>query len=70
MFGKIKLGKTILNGLKRAFKININEQTEDEDISDSLAKATKILARLITFAVLYKFFPEVWEAAFHLIVGG
>lgn len=69
MFGSIKIGKTLLNGVKRAFKINTSEETPDIDIHDSLAKAVKILSRLIVFVVLYKFFPEIWEMAFKLVIG-
>lgn len=67
MFKNIKIGKTILNGVKRALKINVSEETPDEDIHDTLAKAVKIISRLIAFIVLYKFFPEIWEQAFALI---
>lgn len=70
LFGKIKLGKTLLNGVKRALKINVSEQTPDEEINDGVAKAIKILARLIAAVVLYKLFPDVWEGIFQLVIGG
>lgn len=61
---------TIINGIGRAFKINVSEQTEPENINDAVAKAIKILTRAVVLIVLYKFFPEMFEQFFSLIFNG
>lgn len=58
---------TIFEGVKRAFKINVSEQTAPEDINDAMAKAIKILTRTIILIALYKFFPNEFEQFFALI---
>lgn len=68
-FEKVKLGKTLLNGVKRALKINVKEETPDEDVHDGLAKAIKIIARLIAAVVLYKLFPDEAQMLFRLVTG-
>lgn len=70
LFGKIKLGKTIVNGVKRALKINVKEETPDEDIHDGLAKAVKIIARAAAVIVVYKLFPDQAEMLFGYIFAG
>lgn len=70
MFPKIKIGKTILEGVKRALKINVSEATPDEEVDDAIAKAIKIATRTAVFLILYKMFPDFWEQAFSLIFAG
>lgn len=64
----IKIGKTLLNGVKRAFKINVTEWTEDDEVSDALAKAIKIGTRLVVLVVLARTFPEQFQALFELVI--
>lgn len=70
MFKKIKIGKTIFNGIKRALKVNVAEVTTDDDINDALAKAVKIITRAAILIVLYKLFPGSFEELFNLIAQG
>lgn len=58
---------TLFDGVKRAFKINVSEQTEPETINDSTAKAIKILTRAVVLVVLYKLFPDQFEQFFNMI---
>jgi len=58
---------TLFEGVKRAFRINVSEQTEPETINDAAAKAIKIITRAVVLVALYKFFPEQFEQFFALI---
>lgn len=60
---------TIFDGVKRAFRINVSEQTEPETINDAAAKAIKILTRAVVLVALYKAFPEKFMEFFNLIFG-
>lgn len=64
-----KLLPTLINGVGRAFKVNVSEQTEPEDIHDATAKAIKVLTRAIILIVLYKLFPSEFEQFFNMIFG-
>ena len=59
----------IFDGVKRAFKINVSEQTAPENINDAAAKAIKILTRTVVLIGLYKAFPEKFMEFFNLIFG-
>lgn len=61
---------TVFEGVKRAFRINVSEQTEPETINDAAAKAIKILTRAAVLIVLYKLFPDQFEQFFALIFQG
>ena len=62
-----KIGKTVLNGLKRAIRINIQEVTDDDDIQDAVAKAIKLATRAIIVITLAKLFPDEVRLLFSLI---
>ena len=64
-----KLLPTLLNGVGRAFKINVSEETEPEDIHDATAKAIKVLTRAVVLIALYKLFPAEFEQFFAMIFG-
>lgn len=64
----INIGKTIWNGVKRAFRVNVTEWTEDDEVSDALAKAIKIGTRLVVLIVLARVFPEEFQTLFELII--
>jgi hypothetical protein len=64
-----KLLPTLINGVGRAFKINVSEETEPEDIHDATAKAIKVLTRAVVLIVLYKMFPSEFEQFFAMIFG-
>jgi hypothetical protein len=68
IFGKI--GPTLINGVLRAFKVNVKEETEPEDINDATAKAIKIFTRAVILVSLYKFFPDMFEKFFTIIFAG
>jgi hypothetical protein len=63
----LKLLPTIINGIGRAFKINVTEQTEPEDINDALAKAIKVITRAVILVALLKLFPEQFDQLFGMI---
>ena len=61
------LGKTLLNGAKRAFRVNVTEQTDEDDVQDALAKAIKISVRALVLIVLAWLFPDQFQAVFEII---
>ena len=64
----INIGKTLLNGVKRAFRVNVTERTPDDEVDDALAKAIKIGTRLVVLVVLARIFPEQFQALFVLLM--
>lgn len=64
----MKIFKTVKEGVKRALKINVSEQTPDPEVKDELAKAIKNAVRAGLFVLLVWLFPEQAQSIYDIAI--